>query len=222
MTNPPAIAINNSPAAVTDNSPSTVMDTSLSTLPFLPFFYTSLSSVMDTSLSSEMDTSYDTPAIYSSPAPSYSPIDPAINSDASPPSKIVNGGTLDSSDGGQDKQDEPDNIAEFSPNPANSPTHVHFAIDESQIILEHTDYFTARADAASSNSGYPPPRHATQINYMMLAIATTPATGTRQARHKRKAAARMRTTDLLFNPRHHRRPTSLHQHPYVSSTNRLM
>ena len=73
-TNTPTLAIINSPAAVIDNSPSTAMDTSLSTLPFLPFFYTSLSSVSDISFSSAMDTSFETPAICSSSSPSLGPL----------------------------------------------------------------------------------------------------------------------------------------------------
>jgi len=195
--NTPTLAIINSPAAVIENSPSTAMDCTLSTLPFLPFFYTSLSSVSDISFSSAMDTSIDTPAIYSSPSPSYSPIDTAINSDASS-SKVIEvidaglvfdtseceglvidtseseGLVIDTSESGQDQPDpldqldqpdEPGTLAEINFIYANRPSDPHFVIYQREMNLECTDYFAARADAASSRSGYPLPPNNTEHLY---------------------------------------------------------
>ena len=88
---------------------------------------------------------------YSSPtAPTYSPITSPTNSDATPPPTIILGGILDTSDS------EHDDVVVLSPKHVFSPTHVHFAITSTEVVLEHTDYFSARDDAASSSTGYPP------------------------------------------------------------------
>ena len=88
-----------------------------------------------------------TPPTNSSPTPpTYSPITPPTNSPATPPPTIILGGILDTSDS------EHDDVVVLSPKHVFSPTHVHFAISSTEVVLEHMDYFSARDDAASSST----------------------------------------------------------------------
>ena len=125
-----------------------------------------------------MDSTIDTPAIYSSPSPSYSPIDTALDSDATDSDasssmvvEVIDGGlipdgselVINTSESGSDQagpQDRPAKsvtLAEINYDLSNRPTDPHFCIYQRELNSERADYFSTRADAASSSSGHPPP-----------------------------------------------------------------